>query len=63
VTFSPDQERWAEALAIERNHGDGAPLWVATRIGELAQNGDMAGVERFKAIAVKLDALRRGERH
>lgn len=48
----------AEALAIERRYGVGAPRHVAERIGALAQAGDMAGVERWKAIAVRLDQLR-----
>ena len=56
--MAPDQERWAEALAIERIHGDRAPLWVAERIGALALAGDVAGVERFNQIAKRLDELR-----
>lgn len=56
--MTPDQERWAEALAIERLHGDRAPVWIAERIGELALAGDAAGVERFRQIAERLDELR-----
>lgn len=58
--MTPDQERWAEALAIERLHGDRAPVWIAERIGALALAGDAAGVERFRQIAKRLDELRRG---
>lgn len=57
--MTPDQERWAEALAIERLHGDRAPVWIAERIGALALAGDAAGVERFREIAARLDQLRR----
>ena len=55
-----DHERWAEALAIERQHGAEAPRWIAERIGALAIEGDWPGVERFKQIARCLDQLRRG---
>jgi hypothetical protein len=56
--LSPEQERWAEALAVERRYGAEAPRHVAERIGELALAGDVAGIARWKAIAIKLDALR-----
>lgn len=56
--MTPEQERWAEALTIERQHGDQAPLYIAERIGALAMAGDAAGVNRFKQIAVRLDLLR-----
>lgn len=55
--MSPEEERWAEALAIQRLHGDVAPVWVAERIGALALAGDQAGFERFRAIARRLDKL------
>lgn len=54
----PDRERWAEALAIERLHGERAALWIAERIGALALAGDADGVARFKQIALKLDQMR-----
>lgn len=57
---TPDQWRWAEALAIERMHGDRAPVWIAERIGALALAGDMEGVQRMREIAVRLDKLMRG---
>ena len=57
--MTPDQERWAEALAIERLHGDRAPVWIAERIGALALAGDAAGVERFREIAKRMEELRR----
>ena len=59
---SPDAARWAEALQIERMFGERAPTYVAIRIGALADAGDMAGVQRFREIAARLDRLRRGER-
>lgn len=38
--MTPDQERWAEALTIERIHGDGAVEWVVARITDLATRLD-----------------------
>jgi hypothetical protein len=55
-----DQERWAEALAIERQYGEMAPMWIAERIGALAMAGDLAGVARFRAVAAKYEQLLAG---
>ncbi|MEH3103713.1 MAG: hypothetical protein PGN12_07380 [Sphingomonas phyllosphaerae] len=49
--------RLAEALAIQKRYGDHVPRWVAERLGALALTGDVEGVERFKAIAARLDDL------
>jgi hypothetical protein len=56
--MTPDQERWAEALAIERLHGESATEFLAGRIGACALAGDDAGVERLRQIADRLDQLR-----
>lgn len=55
--MTADQERWAEALAVERQHGARGPAFIAERIGALALAGDEQGVERWKAIATKYDQL------
>ena len=55
-----DREIWAAALQVERHHGDDAPKFIAERIGALAVAGDFEGVETWKAIAGRLDALRQG---
>jgi len=60
--LTPDQERWAEALAVERQHGEDAPQFVAERIGVLALEGDMDGVLRWREIATRLDEIRRSMR-
>lgn len=52
-----DRMRWAEALAIERMHGDDAPRWIAERIGSLARAGDVDGVDRFRQIAARFEGL------
>lgn len=57
--MTPERERWIEALAIERIHGNTAPLWIAEQIGALALEGDEAGIARFREIAARLDQLRR----
>lgn len=55
--MTPDEERWAEAALALKLHGDGAPLWVAERMGCLASAGDWNGVERFRQIAGCIDRL------
>jgi hypothetical protein len=54
---TPDEERWAEALAVERQYGEAAAAHIAERITELALAGDNDGVARWIEIAVRLDAL------
>jgi hypothetical protein len=56
--MTPDHERWAEALALEKRYGADAPRYVAQHIAALALAGDEAGVRRFKEIAARLDQLR-----
>lgn len=56
--MTPGQHIWACALAVEKQHGDHAPLFVAERIGALALAGDAEGVAKWKAIAIRLDSLR-----
>lgn len=55
--MTEDEERWAEALAIERIHGSLAPRFVAERIGALTLAGDAAGVTRWQEIGRRLSAL------
>lgn len=56
------QHVWACALAVERQHGPRAALFVAERIGALALQRDTAGVEMWKAIAARLDDLSHADR-
>ena len=53
----PEMERWAEALAVKRRHGANAQRIIADRITALSLAGDTAGVERWRQIGEKLDAL------
>ena len=59
--MTPDEERWAEAMAVQRQHGERAPLHVAERIGALALAGDEEGVQRWREIAIQLDRFLRPE--
>lgn len=56
--MTPDEERWAEALAIERTKGGDAALYIAERIAALGAVGDTAGVERFEQIRARFAQLR-----
>lgn len=55
--MTTDEERWAEALMVERLHGERAQIHIAERVGTLALVGDEAGVERWREIAKRLDRL------
>ena len=54
--MTPEQHILACALEVERQHGERAPVFVAERIGALVMQGDVAGVEMWKAIAVAMSA-------
>jgi len=56
--MTPEEEQIAEALAIERIHGDGALMFIAQRIGAAVLAGDEAGVARWNSVAEKLEELR-----
>ncbi|SOB88046.1 hypothetical protein SAMN06297144_3184 [Sphingomonas guangdongensis] len=60
MPMTEDQERWAEALAIEQLHGERAKAWVAERIAVFREAGDSKGVERFSILAACLDQLQFG---
>jgi len=58
AVVTPEQERWAEALAIERRFGEQATGHIAERVTALAVAADDAGVARWIAIADRFDQLR-----
>ncbi|MFC3786152.1 DUF6961 family protein [Sphingopyxis italica] len=60
--MTSERELWVCALAVEKQHGEQAGVWIAERIGALALAGDGEGVARWKAIAEKLSLLWTGER-
>ena len=53
-----NRELWASALQVQKQHAEGANLFVAERIGALALAGDEAGIAIWKEIARRLDMLR-----
>lgn len=58
--LTPEQERWAEAIAIERMRGEDAVPWVNERIDALLRQGGLEGAERFIQIRERLAILGRG---
>jgi hypothetical protein len=58
--MTPNQIRWAEALALELQMGDEASTWIAHRIVELSRAGDKPAVEHMMEIAERLDQLSAG---
>lgn len=58
--MAPEQERWAEAIAVHRMYAENAATHVAERIGALALAGDQDGIDRWIAIAHRLDQLSGG---
>lgn len=56
LRMTPEQHVLACALAVERMHGDQAPLHVASEIGRLVLLRDWDGVEMWRRIAGALDS-------
>lgn len=54
-----DWELWAVASATIEQHGDEAPVFVASQIGALAMAGDPAGVSAWQEIARRMVQLTR----
>lgn len=59
MVLNRDQQRWAAALWVEKNHGDAEPAYIAKEVERLTLEGDYAGVETWNAIADRFDQLRR----
>lgn len=53
-----DQELWAAALWVERNHGDNGLDHIAREVERLAAEGDEAGVATWGSIAERYKQLR-----
>lgn len=62
MSLTPERHIWDCALAVEKQHGERAAAFIAERIGALALAGDDDGVAMWKAIAIRLDAMREGVR-
>lgn len=57
--MTEDQVMLGAAMMLLKRHGDTAPVKVAERIGELAVEGDAAGVAVWKEIAARMDEILR----
>ena len=57
-----EQETWACAFEMVRQHGDKASLYIAQRVGTLVLQGDLSDVERWRAVATKVHKLTAGPR-
>jgi hypothetical protein len=55
-----DWEFWACANEAMVQHGDRASFVAAVRIAELSIQGDAAGIETWRGIALRIEALERG---
>lgn len=58
--MTDEEHVWACALVIEQSYGENAAAHVAERIGALTAAADLSGVERWKAIAARLQMLKSG---
>lgn len=58
MVLTRDQELWAAALWVERNHGDSGLDHIEREVERLAAEGDEAGVETWEAIADRYRRLR-----
>ena len=52
-----DQEIWAVALWVERQHDVNGPAFIAEQMGVLAQKGDTAGIRRWYDVATAYDQI------
>ena len=56
-----DQELWACAIAVEREHGEGAFLHAAMEIDRLDAEGVSKAAGVWREVLNRLNALERGE--
>lgn len=52
-----DKELWALALWVEKHHGADGPRFIAEKVGRFALDVDAGGVELWKGVAERYDAL------
>lgn len=52
-----DQELWALALSIERQHGADGPRVIAEKIGAFALAGESGAIELWHGVARRYDKL------
>lgn len=52
-----DQELWALALSIEREHGADGPRIIAEKIGAFALAGEAGAVELWSEVARRYEGM------
>ncbi|MCP9221476.1 hypothetical protein MKP08_01770 [Erythrobacter sp. LQ02-29] len=57
MVLNRDQELWAVALWVEKNHGKEGPAYIAQQIERLFNEGDEAGIATWKTVAERFDQL------
>lgn len=55
-----DRELWACAAAVLRDRADGAEPHIESRISQLRERGDVAGVDAWRGIGDRVLRLRQG---
>lgn len=60
--MTPQEERLAEALWVERFYGDKAVEFIASRVRDLTTADDKAGVRRWREIAAAYDLINPAKR-
>ncbi|KQU55656.1 hypothetical protein ASG67_05820 [Sphingomonas sp. Leaf339] len=58
--MTPEHERWAEALAVIKQHGDALAAFVTKPCVTLARARNMADVVRRREVIQRYDQLRNG---
>ena len=57
MVLNRDQELWAVALWVEKNHGEEGTAYIAQQIQRLSNEGDEAAIATWKTIAERFDQL------
>ena len=52
-----DQELWAIALWVEKQHGTDGPRFIAEQVGRLVLAGEDDGVSMWRGVAERFQAL------
>jgi hypothetical protein len=60
MTLTSSRELWACALAIEREHGEGAFLHAAMQIDRLDAEGQREAAGVWRLVLKRLDRLKAG---
>jgi hypothetical protein len=55
--MATDHELWALTLKVERDHGEGAPLYIAEKLSLAAASGDPVGIGMWNGVADRYGQL------